>query len=92
MPKPFIFRWLAVCLIPLLTLAAFAVYPPPDKTQYFINGIILACEATFLFKFVLFDVIKHHLRQEPELKKHSLLLFVPIVLLIIYIFHYYGAF
>lgn len=85
-------RWLIVCLIPLATRLSFAVFPPEDHTQYLINGIILACEATFLFKFVLFDVIKHHLRQESELKKQMLLLFVPIVILIVYLFHYFGAF
>lgn len=85
-------RWLIVCLIPLATLLAFVLFPPPDTTQYLINGIILACEATFLFKFVLFDVIKYHLRQEPELKRQTMLLFIPIGLLIVYLFHYFGAF
>ena len=56
MSKPILLRWLVVCLIPLATLLWFALNPPEDKTQHLINGIILACEATFLFKFVLFDV------------------------------------
>lgn len=59
MSKPFIIRWPAVCLTPLATLAIFVVNPPEDAAQHLINGIILACEATFLFKFVLFDTIKH---------------------------------
>ena len=44
MSKPLIIRWLAVCLIPLATLAVFAVNPPEDAAQHLINGIILACE------------------------------------------------
>ena len=59
MPKILVIRWLIVCLIPLITLAIFVVNPPGDEAQHLINGIILACEATFLFKFVLFDTIKH---------------------------------
>ena len=85
-------RALIVCLIPLVTMLVFVLFPPPDHTQYLINGIILACEATFLFKFVLFEVIKHHLRQEFALKRRLMLLFIPIVLLIVYLFHYFGAF
>ena len=77
MSKPILLRWLVVCLIPLATLLWFALNPPEDKTQHLINGIILACEATFLFKFVLFDVIKHHLKQEPELKRQSIWMFIP---------------
>lgn len=92
MSKNLLIRWLAVCLIPLATLAFFAVNPPEDKPQHLINGIILACEATFLFKFVLFDTIKHHLKQEFDLKRKTMLMFVPIALLIVYIFHYFGAF
>lgn len=92
MSRSLIIRWLIVCLIPLATLAVFAVYPPEDKTQHLINGIILACEATFLFKFVLFDTIKHHLKQEFELKRQTIKMFAPIVLLIVYLFHYFGAF
>lgn len=90
--KNLLVKWLIVCLIPLITLLAFAIFPPHDHTQYLINGIILACEATFLFKFVLFDTIKHHLRQDPVAKRKTMLLFVPILLLIVYLFHYFGAF
>ena len=85
-------RWLVVCLIPLATLAVFASNPPEDAAQHLINGIILACEATFLFKFVLFETIKHHLKQEFNLKRQTMLLFIPIILLIVYLFHYFGAF
>lgn len=90
--KGLIIRGLAVCLIPLLTLLAFAVFPPPDHTQYLINGIILACQATFLFKFVLFETVKHHLKHDFELKRKTMLLFIPIVFLVIYLFYYFGAF
>lgn len=90
--KNLLVKWLVVCLIPLITLLAFAIFPPPDHTQYLINGIILACEATFLFKFVLFDTIKHHLRQDSVAKRKTMLLFVPILLLIVYLFHYFGVF
>ncbi|MBG8589148.1 hypothetical protein ELQ21_03945 [Neisseria meningitidis] len=92
MSRNLLVRWLVVCLIPLATLAVFAANPPEDKPQHLINGIILACEATFLFKFVLFDTIKHHLKQEFDLKRQTMLLFIPIVLLVVYLFHYFGAF
>ena len=75
MSKPLIIRWLVVCLIPLATLAVFVVNPPEDEAQHLINGIILACEATFLFKFILFETIKHHLKQEFDLKRQTMLLF-----------------
>ena len=75
MSKPLIIRWLVVCLIPLATLAVFAVNPPEDAAQHLINGII-----------------KHHLKQEFDLKRQTMLLFIPIVLLIVYLFHYFGAF
>ena len=81
MPKILIIRWLIVCLIPLITLAIFAVNPPKDAAQHLINGIILA-----------FETIKHHLKQEFDLKRQTMLLFIPIILLIVYLFHYFGAF
>ncbi len=90
--KGLLIRWLIVCLMPIITMLAFVLIPPPDHTQYLINGIILACEATFLFKFVLFDVIKHHLKGEFELKRKTMLLFIPIVLLIIYLVYYFSGF
>ena len=92
MPLAILLRWLAVCLIPLATLLAFALFPPEDHTQYLINGIILACEATFLSKFVLFETVKHHLKQEHALKRQTALLFLPLLALIAYLFHYFGAF
>ncbi len=92
MSRNLLVRWLVVCLIPLATLAVFVANPPEDKPQHLINGIILACEATFLFKFVLFDTIKHNLKQEFDLKRQTMLLFIPIILLIVYLFHYFGAF
>lgn len=57
MSKPLIIRWLAVCLIPLATLAVFSVNPPEDAAQHLINGIILACEATFSVQIRPF---RHH--------------------------------
>ncbi|MCP1659541.1 hypothetical protein [Neisseria perflava] len=90
--KHLLIRWLIVCLIPLITLLAFVVFPPADHTQYLINGIILACEATFLFKFVLFDVIKFHLKQDGVMRRKTAWQFAPIVVLIVYLFHYFGAF
>ncbi|HFB2493317.1 TPA: hypothetical protein ACE6J7_001058 [Neisseria gonorrhoeae] len=92
MSRNLLVRWLAVCLIPLATLAVFAANPSEDKPQHLINGIILACEATFLFKFVLFETIKHHLKQGFDLKRQTMFLFIPIVLLVVYLFHYFGAF
>lgn len=47
MSRNLLVRWLVVCLIPLATLAVFVANPPEDKPQHLINGIILACEATF---------------------------------------------
>ena len=85
-------RWLIICLIPLATLAAIALSAPLSPIGHLIGGIILACEAAFLFKFVLFETIKHHLKNEPELKRRTLPLFAPIVLLVAYLFHYFGAF
>lgn len=82
-------RWLIICLIPLVSIAAFALIPPRDKAQYMINGIILACEATFLFKFVLFETIKYHLKNELEWKRQTLFLFIPIILLIAYTIYYF---
>ena len=92
MSKPLIIRWLAVCLIPLATLAVFAVNPPEDAAQPLITRLIRACEATILFKFVVFGTIKHPRKQEFDLKRQTMLLFIPIVLLIVYLFHYFGAF
>ncbi|WP_304668066.1 hypothetical protein [Neisseria polysaccharea] len=92
MSRNLLVRWLTVCLIPLATFAVFAANPPKDTAQHLINGIILACEATFLFKFILFETIKHHLKQEFDLKRQTMFLFIPIILLIVYLFHYFGAF
>ncbi|WP_323175979.1 hypothetical protein [Neisseria cinerea] len=79
-------------MIPLATLSVFAANPPKDAALHLINGIILACEATFLFKFILFETIKHHLKQEFDLKRQTIMLFFPCILLFVYLFHYFGAF
>ena len=81
-----------ICLIPLLTIAASLATAPHDNMQHLINGITLACEAAFLFKYVLFKVVKHHLKQEIQAKQQTLWLFLPIAILIVYLFHYFGAF
>lgn len=91
MTQQTLIRWAIVVLIPAVTLFCFAVFPAKDATDYLINGIILACEATFLFKFVLFAVIGHHLREEPQQKKQACWLFVPIVLLVVYVVYYFMA-
>lgn len=91
MTKQTLIRWLIVVSIPVATLLCFAIFPAKDATDYLINGIILACEATFLFKFVLFAVIGHHLRQEKQQKQQAYWLFLPIVLLVAYIITYFQA-
>lgn len=84
-------RWLIVLLIPASTLLYFHFFPSQDATEHLINGIILACEATFLFKFVLFALIGHHLRGEQQEKKRQYWLFIPIILLIAYTVYYFQA-
>lgn len=90
--KNMLLRWLIICLIPLLTLAATALSAPLSPIGHLIGGIVLACEAAFLFKFVLFETVKHHLKNEHALKRQIIWLFTPIVVLIIYICHYFGTF
>ncbi|MDO5059843.1 MAG: hypothetical protein Q4D82_07850 [Neisseria sp.] len=90
--KTFLIRAAAVCLIPLLTALYFALNPAErGSTQFLVNGIILACECAFLFKFILFACIGHHLRGEQREKKLTAWLFLPIVLLIAYIVYYFAA-
>lgn len=84
-------RWAIVVLLPLLTAVYFHWQNPSDATDYLINGIILACEAAFLFKFVLFAVIGHHLRGEVAAKRQASYLFLPILLFVIYIVFYFLA-
>ena len=62
---PLPFRWLLVCLLPLFTAVYFHFFPAtPGSSGFLINGIILACECAFLFKYVLFALITHHLKGE----------------------------
>lgn len=90
--KTFLIRTAAVCIIPLLTVLYFLLNPAErNSTQFLINGIILACEATFLFKFILFACIGHHLRGEHEEKKRTAWLLLPIALLIAYIVYYFAV-
>ncbi len=90
--KNMLWRWLLVCLLPAATAAFFILKPAATPMQHLINGIILACECAFLFKFVLFEAIGHHLRQEHALKRQTLLLMLPLLVLILYICHYFGLF
>ncbi|WP_455024581.1 hypothetical protein [Neisseria elongata] len=51
----------------------------------------LACECAFLFN-VLFALVTHHLKGEFAYRRQTALLFLPLILLVIYIFYYFGAF
>ena len=52
----------------------------------------LACECAFLFKYVLFALITHHLKGEFAYRRQTALLFLPLILLVVYTFYYFGAF
>ena len=52
----------------------------------------LACECAFLFKYVLSALITHHLKGEFAYRRQTALLFLPLILLVVYIFYYFGAF
>lgn len=82
-------RWLAVCLIPLILLIWFIIFPAANPRDHLINGIIMACAAVFLFKMVLFAYIGSHLRQDRTAKKHALLQMLPPVLFGVYIAYYF---
>lgn len=82
-------RWLVVILVPLSIIAYIYLVPAANSLDHLINGIILACAATFLFKFVLFAAIGHHLRGEHTQKKQTYFLFIPIILLILYTVYYF---
>lgn len=84
-------RWLIVLFVPLIIIAYMAIVPASSAIDHLIYGIILACAATFLFKFVLFALIGHHLRGEHAQKKQTLFLFIPIMLLIMYTVYYFQA-
>ncbi|MDO4877912.1 MAG: hypothetical protein Q3966_01270 [Neisseria sp.] len=86
-------RWLAVCLIPAATVAFFLCFPSlPGSSDYLADGIVLACECVFLFKYVLLVCIVHHLRGEGRQKRQAAWLFLPPVLFALYICHYFGVF
>lgn len=85
-------RWLVICLIPAVTIAVSVLTEPHDQADYLIFGIAIACEIVFLFKFVLFEVIKHRLKNEYALSKQTAVLFLPLLVFIVYLFHYFGAF
>ncbi|MCS4533761.1 hypothetical protein [Neisseria montereyensis] len=90
--KNMLIRWLVICLIPAATIAVSILTQPHDQANYLIFGIAIACEIVFLFKFVLFEVIKHRLKNENVLAKQTAVLFLPLLAFIIYLFHYFGAF
>ncbi len=91
-PKNMLPRWLAVCLIPLGTALWFSLNAPYSDTRHLINGIILVCEGVFLLKFVLFEAIAHHLKQEYTAKQQTLWLLLPLLLLSVYLLYYFGLF
>lgn len=90
-PKNMLWRWLMICLIPSLTIAYFWLNPPDTGLRHLINGIILACEAVFLLKWVGFEIISHHLKQEHQQKRQTQWLLLPIALLIGYCVYYFIA-
>ncbi|MDK4688340.1 hypothetical protein [Kingella negevensis] len=82
-------RWLIVCLTPLLLVIWFAINPAQTPTDYLINGIVMACAAAFLFKYVLFAAIWSHLKRDLRNKQHALWQFVPLGVFIGYIVWYF---
>ena len=84
-------RWLLVCLLPAATIVFFLLNPPATPLRHLINGIVLACEAVFLLKWVQFEAIGHHLKQEHALKRQTLWLLLPISLLAAYCVFYFVA-
>ena len=90
--KNMIWRWLLVCLLPAVTALFFILRPSADDSAHLIRGIILACECAFLLKFVLFEAVGHHLRGEAALKRATLWLLLPLLVLLLYICHYFGLF
>ncbi len=83
-------RWLIVTAIPLLSLVWFWVAPPANATEHLVNGIILITEAVFLFKFVLFGAIVHHLRHEYAYRNRNAWLLLPLLLLGACILRYFA--
>ncbi|EGZ47450.1 hypothetical protein [Neisseria wadsworthii] len=87
-----LFHWLAVCLIPLVTIVYFTFNPAQTPANHLTYGIILACECVFLFKYVLFKFLAAHLKEQPQVKRQFARLFLPPVILTGYICHYFGLF
>ena len=90
--KNMLWRWLLVCLIPAASVLLYQLRPNHTASSHLIRGIILACEFAFLLKFVLIEVINHHLRHETALKKATLWLLLPLFLLLLYICRHFGLF
>ena len=82
-------RWLAVCLLPLVLTAILAWRGAADAKTVLTNGIILACAAVFLFKYVLFALIGAHLRQDGYGRRQAALQMLPLAVFVLYIVYYF---
>lgn len=85
-------RLAAVTLLPAASALWFHLRPAANRTGFLIDGIIMACLCTFLFKYILFACISHRLRGEKRLQKQTALLFLPLALFALYICRYFGVF
>ena len=89
---PVLLRLAAVTLLPAAAALWFHLRPAANRTGFLIDGIIMACLCTFLFKYILFACIGHRLRGEKRLQKQTALLFLPLALFALYICRYFGVF
>lgn len=89
MKNKVIFHWLLVCVVPMGLILWFHFSPAQNRTDFLINGIIMACAATFLFKYIGITAIMAHLQQDLINKKQALYQLIPIVLFILYIIYYF---
>ncbi|ULJ61873.1 hypothetical protein [Wielerella bovis] len=88
MPNSILKRWLIACLLPLGMIMWFTLNPAGTPIDHLINGIIMACAATFLFKYILFAAIMAHLRGEKNQRNQTLWQFVPVFGFVAYIVWY----
>lgn len=82
-------RWLAVCLLPLLTSVWFLLNPAADQSSHLLNGVILSCLCVFLFKYILFALIAAHLRGDLPARKQAAWQFLPLIIFTAYIVFYF---